>query len=67
MEKLDLDNKVLIFGKASFNSSALKGVTKEEFTKNFSGALRGQDMKEVWKQVSKYTKIEKVSKPKKSK
>lgn len=64
MKKLDLDNKVLVFGKVSFNSQGLKGMTKNEFTEKFTGALRGQNIKEIWKEVSKYTKIEKVSKPK---
>jgi len=67
MKKLDLDNKLLVFGKASFNSSALKSMTKEQFEKTFTGALRGQNMKEVLKEVSQFLKSEKVSKPKNSK
>ena len=67
MRKLDLDNKLLVFGKASFNSCTLKSMTKEQFEKTFTGALRGQNMKEILKEVSPYLKTEKVSKPKKSK
>jgi len=67
MKKLDLDNKLLVFGKASFNSCTLKSMTKEQFEKTFSGALRGQNMKEVLKKVSPFLKADTVSKPKKSK
>lgn len=65
MDKLDLENKLLKFGKASFNSSALVGLNKVEFFKIYGSALRGQDVKEVWKQVSKYTKTKSTSKAKK--
>lgn len=66
MKNLDLDNKVLTIGTTQFNKAALGKFTKEEFLKVYTPILK-TDMKEVWKKVSKYTKVEKVSKPKKDK
>ena len=63
MEKLDLENKVLKFGKVSFNSSALVGLTKAEFKERYASALLGST-DDVWKQIQKYTKTK--SKPKKT-
>lgn len=66
MKNLDLDNKVLTIGTTQFNKDALKHFTKEEFLTIYTPILK-TDMKEVWKKVSKYTKVEKVSKPKRDK
>ncbi len=55
MKKLDLENKFLTFGKVSFNTSALVGLTKDKFKKQYGGALL-RETDEVWKQISKYTK-----------
>ena len=55
MKKLELENKVLKIGTTSFNSSALKGMTKDEFTKMYKGKLP-TDLNEAWKLVKKYTK-----------
>lgn len=59
MDKLNLDNKVLTFGKASFNTCNMQGITKVEFMKQYGSALRGQNVNDVWKQVSKHTKVSK--------
>jgi hypothetical protein len=49
------NNKVLKFGTTTFNSLALKGMTKDEFLKLYKGKLH-VDVNEVWKKVKKYTK-----------
>ena len=67
MKKLDLDNKVLIFGNTSLNSSSLKGLTKEEYMKTFPkifGASR-VDLKEAWKIIKPFTIVEKPKPTKK--
>lgn len=57
MENLDLENKMVIIGKASFNIASLKGLTKEEFIETYKGLL---DAKAAWKQIAKYAKVDKV-------
>lgn len=62
MEKLDLENKELVFGKLSLMSDSLKGMTKADFEKRFGGILL-EGVNDAWKQVKKYTKDD-VQKPK---
>jgi hypothetical protein len=48
-------------GKVSFNTSALVGLTKDKFKKQYGGALL-RETDNVWKQISKFTKEPKANK-----
>lgn len=49
------ESPYLIVGKFSALKSSLKGLTKEDFTKQFGKALR-RDTDVVWKEVKKFAK-----------
>tara|TARA_R110000751_G_scaffold46884_3_gene105082 strand:+ start:2065 stop:2265 length:201 start_codon:yes stop_codon:yes gene_type:complete len=66
MKNLDLENKELVFGKVSFMSAGLVGMTKEKFKKNYGGSLLAET-DDIWKQIKPYTKEKNVSKPKRDK
>ena len=55
MKYLNLTNKVLKLGTTSFNSSAFKGMTKDEFLKMYKGKLN-TDINEAWLKVKPFTK-----------
>jgi len=63
MKNLDLEKKFLTFGKVSFNTSALVGLTKAEFKSRYGGSLL-RETDDVWKQISKYTRESKTKKSK---